>query len=480
MDRFVFNKKQAVKLQTKVNEGVRELNQLITAYNRAGASEQAGKLESIVYLMDTLIYVISKSRNPVLKSKVKDFRKDLKQTFVIIKEEWKLLFEEKHQHREVLSPPTTLAEFIDKMSKDEVKLLTDILIFNDNASQLKDELRGFYPKGHVNKEAFDVFLATHHIELLHDGNSKNFTVNKLGTTETTVLKVEYLDSNGNAAEIKLRGRAELAEVFTSHFAQKPITYLHHKLGLLVEGNLVVTEFCTGSNVEAYGQDFKDDDGVRLKGAADVFTQMSDILMKIEAAGCAFPDMKATNWLLDSSGKLRVADGKSFVFTNAAGEIPLDTSCVISEYMCAPEQLDRHLGRKRDITADNMHAYLLAKNLYHYLVRGDDDFLYDGNRLKNNASEFDFSSPIFKTTVGKQYKVLIESALKTDPNKRLSVSAFQTRIGAIHASYKQAETPTVDTTAKVSINASQDYKTRILETRQDPDVDPVSDETPKFQ
>lgn len=474
VQRFVFNKKSAEAFQTQVNHGVQDINDLIARYhndNHEDAAEQIEQLYIITRKINDLLQFISKPHKSAIINKVNDFRNDLEER----------LFEMKAKQQDLEPvPPKTLAEFIDKMSKRDVKVFTDILLKHNNVPELKKRLQRFYSNDHVRKKAFDVFLETHHIELMHSGNSKNFTVNKLGTTETKVLKVEYIGSNGNAAEMHLRDREALAGVFTSHSAQKHIHYIHPQLGQEVTGNLVVTEFCPGSDVEKHGKDFKDDDGERLKSAADVFTQMSDILIKIEAAGCAFPDMKAINWLLDSDGKLRVSDGKSFVFTNASGNISSSTNCMISEYLCAPEQWGHYQGVRRDISADKMHAYLLAKNLYHYLVRGDDNFLYDRDRIKNDAAEFDFSSAIFKTTVGQEYQALIERTLKTRPEDRLSVSAFQASISAIHLAYKQAETPTASITTQASIQTSQDYKARMLETRQnrEPDVDPVSDNTPR--
>lgn len=460
LDRFVLNKKGAQTLQTNVNSAVRGINYYIDLYNRVDISEKPETLAMINRKMNTLIHSTSKSANPLLKGKVKAFRKHLKDIFLetIAKQE---ILEAKS--------PATLAAFIRKMSRSEVYLFTEILMHADNTVQLKNKLKSFYPPHHASKKAFDEFLDAHHIEMLHSGNSKNFTVHKLGTTETKVLKVEYLSRRGNAAEVRLRDCDALAGVFTLHSAQKEAVYYHPKLQKKVSGNLVVTEFCAGNNVEVHGQDFKDDDEARLKGAADIFTQMSDIIIHIEAAGCAFPDMKATNWLVDSSGKLRVADGKSFMFTDAAGNIKKHG--IYSEYMSAPEQL------KHDwvgITTDKMHAYLLAKNLYHYLVRGDDHYLFDGKFLKTDASEFDFSLPIFKTSTGQAYQALIERTMKIHPEDRLSVGAFQESISAIHTAYQQAEK------SQASILTSQDYKKRVLETREEaqPDVGPRRGETYK--
>ncbi|MDF1827692.1 MAG: hypothetical protein P1U39_05390 [Legionellaceae bacterium] len=458
LDRFVLNKKGAQTLQTNVNNAVRAINYYIDLYQHEGVSDKSKTLAVINRKMNTLIHTTSNSSNPVLKGKVRAFRKHLKN-----------IFSETQAKQEILEAksPTTLAAFIRNMSQPEVHIFTEILMRTNNTVQLKNKLKSFYPAHHASKKAFDAYLDTHHIEMLHTGNSKNFTVHKLGTTETKVLKVEYLSRRGNAAEVKLRDCDALAGVFTLHSVQKKAVYYHPKLQKKVSGNLVVTEFCTGNNVEVHGQDFKDDDEARLKGAADIFTQMSDIIIHIEAAGCAFPDMKATNWLVDSSGKLRVADGKSFMFTDASGNINEGGMC--TQFMSAPEQLGHDWF---GISADKMHAYLLAKNLYHYLVRGDENYLYDGEHLKLDASEFDFSLPIFKTSTGQAYQALIERTMKIHPEDRLSVGAFQESISAIHATYQQAET------AQASIQTSQDYKKRVLETRQEgkPDVGPRGDET----
>ncbi|MCH9756168.1 MAG: hypothetical protein K0U37_03110 [Gammaproteobacteria bacterium] len=470
---FRFNKKSAKAFQENINKQVVALNNAIDLYNDPDPKlDKAKILEPIVLSLQTLretepdlvllVAIVNRYQafcEDILGKLADEIRaeKALEAARVM-----------KQRRVDALAAPKTLSELVEGMSHDDVKSLTHVLMNSNSKTTLKSNLRALYPLDHPKGVDFEVFLMTHEVGIIPSSNSKLFSVTTLDTNEKQVLKVEYLAQRGQAAELYLREHAELSGVFTPIFARKKVTYYHPGRDRLVQGNLVVTEFCEGNNVETHGKDFGNDDEARLRGAADIYTQMSDILIKIEAAGCAFPDMKVTNWLVDSSGKLRVADGKSFMFTNASREIRATEidSCVRSPYLSAPEQWQDTVN----ISADKMHAYILGRNLYFYLTRGDDDLLYNGNIPKMDASELDFSFPIFQTPAGAQYKALIEDTHKARPANRLSVAAFHTRIEAIHASYEQEKAE-----AQSVIETSQEYREKMSQVRDATESDRLEDD-----
>ena len=94
-------------------------------------------------------------------------------------------------------------------------------------------------------------------------------------------------------------------MLTSVDAERRAIYSDKTTGQPVSRSLQVTEFCPGSDIEAYGLLLKNDE-FRLISAASFHHKMADILVRMQKAGYAFPDMKNINWLIDSDTRLRIA------------------------------------------------------------------------------------------------------------------------------------------------------------------------------
>lgn len=421
LKRFKFNKAAAEKFQSQVNGVLATINEGVKLYNDPRhASKQEKVLEMLALKLKEL-----KALQPgfAFSNRFEEYKAYVTTTL--------------EQHVAARQSPKTLANLVDEMSQFDAESFTQVLMKSKDNKALRSSLRKFYPEGDSRKAAFEFFLDTHEISIDHVGNSKNFVVQKIGTEERQYLKVEMKGPYRGQPEAHLRAQPGLQGVFTQNFAQKSVSYAHPlKNNEVYEGTLTVTEYCVGDNVQAHGNAFKADDAARLHSAVNIYKQMAGVLAQVKASGCAFPDLKNKNWLVDSTGKLRISDAKTFVPTNERGEITPDTRCWHTDTVSPPELLQK--PRPDNISVDKMHAYMLGKNLYRYLTEDHIGLLLDGARIKTDASKLDFSMPIFQTPVGQQYQALIEETVKDDPAVRLTVAEFEARIDAVQASYTLRE------------------------------------------
>ncbi len=344
--------------------------------------------------------------------------------------------------------PLSLTELIAEMDPDKVSQLTSILS-TQTGDALKVVLGDLYQAGDADKPAFDAFLKAHVITRLgvgetdEDGNAKNFKVTNKNTGETQVLKVENRLGYSKEAEMQLR-ESDIAGVLTAVFVNRRTSYIDKKTGANVSRSLQVTEYCPGSDIEAYGLSL-DDDNFRLISATSFHIRMAEILEAMKAAGCAFPDMKNINWLIDSETRLRFSDGKSIKLIDADGNLDPRLGIIRSEEMTAPEMIAKP---PMPFSADKMHAHILGKNLYQYLtgcnVLSPVNGFYKLNAAKNayvvisDAEDLDFSHPVFSTPKGRLYEALLRDTIKTNPDDRLSLAEIQARIKMIDPEYATAD------------------------------------------
>lgn len=308
--------------------------------------------------------------------------------------------------------PSSLPEIIANMSPEKASALLKILHKGANA-KLGEELPNLYVKEDKSSEAenFRKFLRDNTVSFLGGGNSKNFKVQNNRTGKASVLKVDNRLNTPRNVEVHLRNQSNLKEKFTPNETERQVT-AELESGKTVSRTLLVTEYCTGGSVLDHGKRFgKVSELVEKTGT--IFEQMAGSMLDIQEAGCIFPDAKITNWLVDDNENVRIADTKSFLFTDNSGKylpsIPGNEHCgFIHTPIYNPPEF-----YSSTIEADSTHAYILGKNLYYYAAgkfgQGAD------------ATKFDFNTQLFKTEKGSQFEALIKNLVKPDPQKRMSVT-----------------------------------------------------------
>ena len=305
-------------------------------------------------------------------------------------------------------PQSHLAEVISNMAPDKADALLAIL--DTGNPTLEDELKNLYTHDDVSAEAirFRVFLMNHEISYLGGGNSRNYKIQntEINDGRASVLKVDNRLDMAKSAEGHLRNA--FSEQFTPIESERLVTY-NDPNGAPMTRTLVVTELCTGGSLIDEMKRITTPDE-QLEKTCNRFEQMANALLRIQQAGCMFPDAKASNWLVDEQGRVRISDTKSFLFTDKDGNYS----------KTLPE--NKHLGvsiltpgfippecREGEFNANSVHAFILGNNLHAYLT-------HKGTK----GSDYDYSADVFATNQGREFKALIEALVKPNPAERMSV------------------------------------------------------------
>lgn len=255
------------------------------------------------------------------------------------------------------------------------------------------------------------------IQFLGGNNSKNFKIIPKNGAFPYVLKIENRLTIPRTAEVMLREN-NLRHVLTPISVERQVTIGAGRN--TVTRTLLITQLCPGSisqDLEKHKSDHS-----RYVSALSIYSQMSEILLKILENGCVFTDLKNDNWLLDADGMLMLADTKTFMFTDSDGQVDLKKNMeqwydlCSTAYMNPPElDMDSSLDLVSPFDADKAHAYMLGKNLYHYLTRCSWFELIDNH----DADIYNFNYSIFKTHYGNALQLLVKGLIKPNPALRMS-------------------------------------------------------------
>ncbi|MBI2785262.1 MAG: hypothetical protein HYX60_02695 [Legionella longbeachae] len=400
------------------------LNQLIIAYNKTrNKQDSIEKLKSILrYKQD-----IENKYSDKYVSKCSDFSNEIQvKLFLSIKKEFETLgIPSLYGILDKGSPKTnSFSEILANMEPEKVNKL--IVILSKGRRFSKEELAQLYAP--ENNKDFESFLQNNSISFLGGGNSKNFKITPNDNSTPYVLKVENRMGMPKAPVVKLRDQS-LKDNLTPILAERQGTTNE------MTRTILITEFCAGGDLMAQNTLKKKK---HIESAVKLYDQMLSCLIGIGNDGCAFPDMKNTNWLVDEHDKLMLADTKSLVFCDENdhinyNEIIIDTggSFVRTQYMNPPEF---YKMRDKLFSSDNVHAFMFGKNLYQYLTKCGNEvlgYIMDSSYIK-------FEDKIFKTNPGKLLESLIKDLIKEKPNDRISLQSAKSKINEINTLIKQEE------------------------------------------
>ncbi len=308
--------------------------------------------------------------------------------------------------------PTSLPELIANMPPEKVDSLLKILFAG--ASFNRDEFINLYLPQEEGYNEFQIFLQTHTIMSLGGGNSHNFKVTNTRNGQDLVLKIDFRENYPRHADIHLRKRS-LEKVCTSIWAERDGSFINRENKLVIR-TLLVTDYCQGSDLENHAKLPRSiTDLISL--ALNVYLQMANLLNNIVGDGCAFTDMKNSNWLIDN-GVLKLADTKSFLFIDESGLLDMSIPenywfyGITGTVDLIPPELNSRMPLPS--SADKAHAFMLGKNLYQFLTNASDlDDVIGENT--------DFSNPVFLTPSGALLKALIEKLTLINSAQRPSMN-----------------------------------------------------------
>ncbi len=421
---------------TQANQDLVKLNQLIDSFNNKDNREE--KIQALTEIYQEYNRM-NHQYSMLFMEYCPDYQKLIhEQLFTEIQNQYRLFGlpslpvkneQEAKAREKVLSP---LPDILTNMPPDKVNQLLKILSKGEKYNI--ESLKTLFAPSESGYSEFEKFLSTHSISFLGGGNSKNFKIVNTETQSTFVLKVENRFGLSKEVEDHLRNQPNLAEVFTPVAAERYGTYLKSS-GQPVTRALLITDFCGQGDIDSEIVKTQSDES-RLKSALNIYTQMATTLESMRKSGCAFPDMKNSNWLLDENRKLQIADTKSFLFTDANGDVDRikPTGFVNTIYMNPWE-----FETQTQFSADKMHAYMLGLNLYHYLTNCNLEAFFSKHEQDNwvkkySAREFDFSAPIFKSPEGEALKKLILNLVRTEPANRISVDEALRKLEEISLSF----------------------------------------------
>ncbi|MDF1646005.1 MAG: hypothetical protein P1U61_03345 [Legionellaceae bacterium] len=428
-----------------VNARIPMFNDLIDLYHAASTPEE--KLTRLKALYDEVMHMDSIFSNREVANSIDYILNFHAQLFLEIQAEFKALGissmqpEVLRESLTVANDPTALAEVIANMSPIKVNELAEILESGEGLVQSR--IKNLYQVGEAGKEAFDAFYNTHKIRFLGGGNSKNFGIQNKQTRDVVVLKLENRMGRPSQIESHLRAHG-LQDVFTPILAERQASYVPSTVR--ITRRLQVTEFCRGFDLIKNAKQYPDNEA-RLDAAFDVYGQMGEVLRRISAAGCAFPDMKNSNWLMDDSRNLRIADTKAFLWLNEDGSVDKSEGLIVSMHLIDPAM------RAASFSGDKMHTYMYGKNLYQYVMQySDDDFYVDPDDINSppkKDADLSFDYPIFKDTErGRQLEILIKSMIQASPEARPSLEDACKKL-------QQINTPLQQQAVDVSVDLSNE-------------------------
>jgi Protein kinase domain len=403
------------------NDFINEINALVKAYNQSEDDEQKVQL---IKQMQSKINDIDYKYRP----------SELAASSAYVKARNKFFQQMQYQLQSLgvdslLDPkdnPSSLSELIANMSPEKADKLAGILIKGEKSDdKLFDELLELYKPRDKSDEAkrYKNFLKTYRITFLGGGNSKNYKVENYKTGDIEVLKVDCRLNMPRGVEQHLREK--LGDKLTPNRAERSVVCEDPKTSSNVSRTLLVTEFCqSGSILDLRNKMIKERktyDDLREK-SADVFEKMTDVFMQIQKNDCIFPDAKLTNWLVDNSGNVRIADTKSFLFTDEDGNYSKAMPENKRYGLLSTPSFNPPEYNHSKINADSAHAYMLGINLY--------VFMTGGVPKEKDAKDFDFSSQAFKGEKGEKIKSIIQSLVKESPEARMSVKDAHIELKAL--------------------------------------------------
>lgn len=410
----------------EVNQDIKQLNALIDSYNKT--DEKPGQIDTLQKISllkqqidnkysDKQINICSEYRREIHRNLFQELQKQ----FVSLDIPSLLNVTQRDLNAVVplVRADDSLPEILANMAPEKASMMLAIL--SEGAHFDKVALSNLYVPADPGYAEFTSFLGKNTVTFLGGGNSKNFKITPNDASPPFVLKVDNRMGMPKSAEVHLRERS-LQDVFTPTAAERQVTGTQQSTGNKITRTLLVTEFCSGGDLDSHSKTHGVDTNARLLSAISIYSQMGLILNGISQDGCGFPDMKNSNWLIDEHGKVRLADTKSFVFLEDNHVFDKTKNAerwfnfLSSKFMNPPE------FACKTFSADKMHSSMLGKDLYQYLSGCS----YKDLHCKY-AVDLPFTAPVFQTAEGKELKSLIMNMVKPNHDDRISLTEAMIQI-----------------------------------------------------
>lgn len=314
--------------------------------------------------------------------------------------------------------PDRLSELLQKMPQDKLNRFLAILC---NNTDYNDELKYLYDPSDPNYPEFKAFLETHSISFLAGHNINNFYIKQIGSDNPPyILKIEYrLNQPKDIAQSLYEEVDNFIQPSWSLRAHTQRTDLDGKEETVVRTIMTGPYFPEGNLRDVsmrYARPFE-----KIEHALNIYTQMAEVLTKIDQAGGVFPDMKNTNWLIHD-GKLFIGDDKSVRRHDADGYIDVfsEDSQWYGDILKSPECMPPEVFNTTPIQVEALHAFSWAKNLYEFLIADPNSHDFRYQKIME-GEQFNFNYPLFRIKPeGHLLKQLIIAMVRINPERRLTL------------------------------------------------------------
>ena len=425
----------------EVNESIDALNKSIERYNATSDLEDKKTILREIY--EGYKQIVKKHPDKYITASLEYENEIHKKLFYQLKEQFSQLgvssLYDNAVYERQLAPTHSPLEIFGKMAPEKISDVLEIL--SAPAPFSFESLAKLYNPSDAEYPGFQAFLSAYDISVLGGNNSKNYKITptparkKLTGEEPCVLKIEYRMGMPKFLEAEIRDKLSPSRLTPLMFERQGTTTVPF-VGDEITKTLVITDFCSGGDLMQHSalQTTSED---KIQSALTIYKQMAEILIQLQDNNCFFVDMKNTNWLIDEKNFIQVADTKGFLPTRSDGVLDRDSQesrwfgFISTIYMNPPE-----FSNSRAFVANDAHAYMLGKNLYHYLT-GDDSVYSAGH----NASFYNFNYPVFLTSLlGKRMERLIKDLVKPmdhpSASKRKSVAYALKTLNEIELSFKE--------------------------------------------
>lgn len=300
---------------------------------------------------------------------------------------------------------------------------------DDKDKDLLKELNELYPESDPERAIFQRFLKEHQIQRLGSGpfvNTVNIKITPNDGSAPLVLRVDLGSEYIKEIEEKLRSRSLKDVIAPIHVVRNSTVTNEEKTKT---GYLILTDYYEGGDLERYIRDLPNDisDEDRIDDALKIYSEMADILAKVQDENTCFFDMKNGNFLRDKEGNLHVVDAKSMLYTDSPGGViqkpGLYNPQKWGDFLWSYETKIPELTNTT-ILADKAHCLMLAKNIYHFVTNQK-----TGRYFK--LEEDTFSAKVFTSSAkGQALKGLLMDMLHPNPAQRISLFEAHKRMALI--------------------------------------------------
>lgn len=418
------------------NHRIDEINELIQQYNYAlSTSERIDALKEI----DTAQQSLSDALPDAVYDLLDNFRRQVSTSLFdeMKTQRANLEVARDYQPKTCDSEMITLADFINDMEYS--RLIKMLRILKDGSRAILTDLSALYELSHPLFPAFQLCLSRCEIRYLNGSNSLNFLVRDKSTNECTVLKVENNMDTTKVVERSLRhqlsGYSDEDNFLVKVYAERRVSLDEDHMVRTIE----ITDFIHDKTIQEIANE---ELSMTKRGNLSIEIGLAQLELshKTSMLGAVNTDYKSSNIYIrqneDGSFSAMVSDTKAYyTFDKDKHIIPAwDNQVIASDFRSAPEL---RTMRKIPCDVDAIHAYSVAKNMYHVLFGSNPQLILD-SRTTKGVAESDFKHSYLKTPQGLALKEFILSIGNASPEFRLSIDDAMKRLKNIKLGVHQQE------------------------------------------